>query len=183
MQISGSNIKRMFAAVTAGLFLAAGCSDADTTESDQRAAFEKYLSGLGIPYTEQNGAFRYVVNADREGYEEAAEAAWGDSVKFGFALMEFQSRPSELIFTNIESLVAGDTVLNPQYWSFAPLGVKLGSTPLMEGLSYALQGGRQGDSVVVLLTSEAAFGDKPVGIVPADTPVVWSVIINEVVKP
>jgi len=45
-----------------------------------------------------------------------------------------------------------------------------------------LDGCRQGDSVQLFLVSRLGYGNKPLGLVPANTPLVWDIVVNQVVK-
>ncbi|MBQ1213615.1 MAG: hypothetical protein IIX81_01140, partial [Tidjanibacter sp.] len=57
---------------------------------------------------------------------------------------------------------------------------RLGGEPILKGLESALPSCRKGDSVVVFLTSSNAYGDRHVGVVPANTAVMMVLNILDV---
>ena len=85
-------------------------------------------------------------------------------------------------YTNIRSLVEGDTVLNTEYWSFEPQRVVLGATPMIRGLTYGLQGARESDSLQLFVTSDLAYGSGNTGVVDGDQATRWFVYIEKVIK-
>ena len=124
MRLSVKNIL----SVAIPLVMLGGCSAADSNAVDtQRTNIVNYLENNNFDYQLQAGVYKYTPNTDREGYEEAVAVNWGDSVKFMFAIYNFSSSIGGLYFTNMEQLLSGDTILNPQYWSFYPKAIKLGN--------------------------------------------------------
>lgn len=123
--------------------LALACAKEDDAVTSQRSAIESFLDSRGWEYAEASGVYRYTINADRPEYESEPQIAYGDSVVFDFAAYLFSGSVSATevpYYTNIRSLVEGDTVLNTEYWSFEPQRVVLGATPMIRGLTYGLQG-------------------------------------------
>ena len=62
-----------------------GCKDDETYLDKQRTSFESYLSRMDFSYTTPNGVYRYVANADREGYDREVPVEYGESVSVDFA--------------------------------------------------------------------------------------------------
>ncbi len=119
--------------------LALACAKEDDAVTSQRSAIESFLDSRGWEYAEASGVYRYTINADRPEYESEPQIAYGDSVVFDFAAYLFSGSVSATevpYYTNIRSLVEGDTVLNTEYWSFEPQRVVLGATPMIRGLTY-----------------------------------------------
>ncbi len=170
--------------------IVAGCGKADEITPKQQAAFTAYLDKQGWEYDAPGGVYRYISNASREGRDAVPAAGNGDSLAMYYAIYAFSGATSAatgagtgaLIYTNVETLLASDTILNRQYWSFDPLRVKLGTTPVIEGLELGLGGCRQGDSVQLYITSDLAYGGKSEGVIPRNTPVVFLLNIQNVKK-
>ena len=163
--------------------LLSGCSAADSNAVDtQRTNIVNYLENNNFDYQLQAGVYKYTTNSDRDGYENAVAVNWGDSVAFMFAIYNFSSSIGELYFTNMEQLLSGDTILNKEYWSFNPKKIKLGNGEILSSVESGLVGSREGDSVLLFLTSNIAYGKKNNGLIPANTSVVWTVKIDEVKK-
>ena len=165
------------------VFVLAGCSKEEDFLIDQRESFESYLSRQEGGYTVEGGVYRYVVNADREGYANDPVIEYGDSVTFNFAAYTFGSPLGTLYYTNVQEwLSAGSTNLNTAYWDMTPSRVRLGYTPLLKGVESGLVGNRMNDSLLLFVTSDLAYGSVSVGAIGPDEPTVWSVKINNVVK-
>ena len=95
--------------------LALACAKEDDAVTSQRSAIESFLDSRGWEYAEASGVYRYTINADRPEYESEPQIAYGDSVVFDFAAYLFSGSVSATevpYYTNIRSLVEGDTVLN-----------------------------------------------------------------------
>ena len=94
--------------------LALACAKEDDAVTSQRSAIESFLDSRGWEYAEASGVYRYTINADRPEYESEPQIAYGDSVVFDFAAYLFSGSVSATevpYYTNIRSLVEGDTVL------------------------------------------------------------------------
>ncbi len=166
--------KSVLASFTLCLALAACMVCCDGTERglipNQEKAILNYISGKDITdFTKQDGVYRYIANADRDGYLSAKQVFPGDDVSFYFAEYPFTSAPGALFYTNKYYLVKDDPTINTTYWSFEPLEVRVGQTRLIEGLTRALPGCRQGDSVVLWITSDLAYDTKTNGVLPVNS--------------
>lgn len=140
--------------------LALACAKEDDAVTSQRSAIESFLDSRGWEYAEA-------------------------SVVFDFAAYLFSGSVSATevpYYTNIRSLVEGDTVLNTEYWSFEPQRVVLGATPMIRGLTYGLQGARESDSLQLFVTSDLAYGSGNTGVVDGDQATRWFVYIEKVIK-
>ena len=128
---------------------------------------------MDFSYTTPNGVYRYVANADREGYDREVPVEYGDSVSFDFAAYLFSSSIGALYYTNVKEWIPAKDleVLN------------LGSASLVKGLEYGLVNSRQNDSLLLFMTSDLVYGTENMGVVSPDQPVVWAVKIKKVVKP
>ena len=147
---------------------------------NQRKSFESFLKGK--EFVIQDGVYKFVANAGRDGYADEPIVRQGDSVYFDYALYPFAQSQEKLAMTNISALISGDTIINTQHWSFDPVGVKLGTSAMVAGLERGLLDCRRGDSVVLLLTSELAYGTKSVGTIAPNSAVMFSVNVLTVVK-
>lgn len=179
-------LKPSFVLVLSSLWLCA-CSE-DTTEVDnQRVAIERYVTGQAWENVDfLGGVYRYVLNQEREGYEAATQAQRGDKLVINYSVYEFSSSAAggegTLIYTNNPEIQNAQEGLDPAYWAKVPLEVELGRTPLISGLDRGLDGVRQGDTLKLFMSSDMGYGDKPFGVIAADTPLVWNLGIKEVIK-
>lgn len=141
------------------------------------------------PFYEQveYNTFRYIddyYNPERENRVQVAE---GDEVELTFTAYIFSgSKPavSAIYLTNDQVQIDAlqNTGLNVEYWKAEPLRVKIGQTNIIKGVEVSLIGCREGDSVEVYMTLDAAYGDDVVGVVPLESSVVWYYTIDKVVR-
>ena len=141
------------------------------------------------PFYEQveYNTFRYIddyYNPERESRVQVAE---GDEVELTFTAYIFSgSKPavSAIYLTNDQVQIDAlqKTGLNVDYWKAEPLRVKIGQTNIIKGVEVSLIGCREGDSVEVYMTLDAAYGDDVVGVVPLESSVVWYYTIDKVVR-
>ena len=141
------------------------------------------------PFYEQveYNTFRYIddyYNPERESRVQVAE---GDEVELTFTAYIFSgSKPavSAIYLTNDQVQIDAlqNTGLNVEYWKAEPLKVKIGQTNIIKGVEVSLIGCREGDSVEVYMTLDAAYGDDVVGVVPLESSVVWYYTIDKVVR-
>lgn len=180
----------IFVALIVSVFTLASCSDKENTEVDQYDKFSAYLksnySGDEYYYDSiSRKMFRlFVYRKTGEGSESLQTVESGDSVYLDFMMSGFSSSDGakNVYFTNIPGVIATDTILNKKYWPTDTKGVELGRTPLVKGLELGLPGCKENDTVMFFLPSTLNYGDKQVGMVPPDEPVVWTLIINKVTK-
>lgn len=158
------------------------CSCGSDTEiiPNQKTAIESFLGQK--EYTVQEGVYKFVANSNRDGYDNAPMAIAGDSVIYNFEAYTFISSPEALFYTNKPEVIKTLTGLNSQYWIKEPLRVKVGTTPMMKGLANGLPYCKQGDSVVLFITSDLAYGDKQAGIVQSNTALMYILNIENVKK-
>lgn len=177
--------KRLLFISLAAAVLLAGCSDDQNAEVDDRTAFETYLKGKGVEYTVVGGVYKYIVNAQRPGRENEPVISDADSVYMEYTIREFSSGgPGRIYFTNVASYIDSLAAigLTPTYWPREEEKIKLGTTPLIKGVAKGLPGSAQGDSVELFIPADMGYGGVVVGIIPADSPVVWTIKVNKVVK-
>lgn len=159
-----------------------GCSEAENKAVDQRSAIQKYLETTELPFAQiQTGVYKQTVESDPE-LAESAPIVAGDSVKYWFAIYDFTSKPGGLYYTNVEALIPPESGLNTQYWSFELQRIKVGKSSLLGSVQDGMIGSRAGDSVLLFLTSEKAYGDTEVGVVPPNSAILFALKINEVSK-
>lgn len=108
------------------------------------------------------------------------------SAVIDFAVYAFSSGSSgkgELYYTNRKDLIDEESLTDLEhYWPFEPQEISLSDSRLVKGVRLGLDGCRQGDSVQLFLVSRLGYGNKPLGLVPANTPLVWDIVVNQVVK-
>lgn len=172
------------------------CSCEDYNEiDDQRTDIVDYLDDLGVEYETLGNVYRYKVEVEEDeeeldedtvvasavksdSTEEAEYISKGSKFYIYFAGYTFSSGPSSLFFTNVEDIALEYFEdLNTEYWSFEPLEITLGQTDIIKGLETGLEGLQYGDVVNIIMSSDQAYGDKGVGVVPANTAVMYTVQI------
>ena len=100
-----------------------------------------------------------------------------------FAVYSFATGPGQLYYTNRKELVDEEYLADlDQYWPFTSQEVSLGDSRLLKGVRIGLAGCHEGDSVQLYLVSSLGYGKKPWGVVPANTPLLWDIVVKQVVK-
>lgn len=163
------------------------CSEDTSDVDNQRVSMENFISGKGWERVDYlGGVYRYVLNRDRNGYEEAPQAERGNRLVINYSVYVFSASSTDgrgtLIYTNNPEIQNEQEGLDPAYWAKEPLDVELGRTPLISGLERGLEGVRQGDTLQLFMSSDMGYGDREVGIIAANTPLVWNLGIKEVIK-
>ncbi len=165
------------------LFLLPSCGTDQEAVSAQEDKITSWLQSKRIiDYTVSGGLYKYVPNSGRSSYHTDAEAADGDSVYYRFEAHIFASAPGELYYTNKPAIINSNPTINTTYWPLDRLGAKVGSTKMIDGLRRGLPGCRQGDSVVMVMTSDAAYGSDDVGVVPRNSAIIMMLDIVSVIK-
>ena len=194
---------RKFLTILLLLSLLVGCKEEDTllTERDK---IEKFLTSSRRMVAEENlgdviennpafystfgrYAYRYIVNYYDEGREDRPIAEWGDNIQIRFNAYIFSgSEPatSAIYWSNIPEIIEqlGKRSGNTLDWSKEPLTIKLGTTRILEGLERTLAGCHEADSVQVFMTSNLAYGDELIGVVPKKSMIAWYMKIEKVTK-
>ncbi|MBQ3172855.1 MAG: FKBP-type peptidyl-prolyl cis-trans isomerase [Alistipes sp.] len=192
-------------AVVVVALLISGCSnDTDTVLTSQQTGIERYLTGSHQPrliveddignslddepqfYTRWGmNIYRYIATYYAEGRDGRDEVRKGSTIEIVYTAYIFNNAAptiTNMFATNdAESLAKLEEMgLDADYeWTTEPMRVKIGADELLSGLETALKGCREGDSVEVYLTYEAAYGKHYVGKVPSKSSVVWFVdIVN-----
>ena len=180
-----------------------GCNKMSDRVTTQETNFEKYLTNQKVydreDYDHENdasgatvkfydrigGVYRFVANESREDRPAESEALQvGDSAWLYYHAYVFQgTRPGNVYDTNRASIIRSKLPnLNTELWSTDPLEVRLGDGKLMRGLEDGLEGCRAGDSIVLLLTTDLAYGKRPLGVVPQYSPVMFIISIEDIIK-
>lgn len=177
---------------TAGTLASCGASDEDTIIPDQREAIVRFLDNNELAYEEVSSVFRHFPSP-RTSDADAPIVKQGDEVGIYFELYKaiytkqngsLAPVPTTALYSNKKSIQ--DTLktlgLNTEYWPGYedPLKVKVGSGELIAGLNRGLAGCRKGDSVLLFITSNLAFGGKPASIIPENSAILYIVNIETV---
>ncbi len=177
--------------LAAGMMTACGNSDQNSIVPDQRETITKFLEANELDYEEVNGVFRHF---GARGDANAPTVKNGNRVGIYYELYKAKytsyknedGRPAPLPTTAIYSNkpFIQDTLysigLDPSYWPEGIYNATVGSGDLISGLNRGLVGCRQGDSVLLFITSDLAFGGKPVATLYENTPVLYVVNIETV---
>ena len=188
--------------------LGVGCSnDSDTVLTSQQSSIEKYLTGSHKPrliveddvvnsvdeqpqfYTRWGmDIYRYIPTYYNEGRDLKPEITSRTTIEIVYTAYIFKSGSptvADMYATNdAESLAKlQEAGLDTEYeWTTEPMKVAMGNDQLVEGLETALIGCREGDSVEIYLTYEAAYGNAYIGKVPSKSAVVWFIDILTVTE-
>ena len=133
-------------------------------------------------------AYRHIVNYYDAGREDRAVVEWGDAIQIRFNAFTFTgSEPSissNLYWSNIPSVIAqvGKVSNNTLDWPSEPLTIRVGETKILEGLERTLPGCHEADSVQVYMTSNLAYGENMIGVVPKNAMIAWYIKIEKVTK-
>ncbi len=159
-------------------------NETDLSLDNQRTSIERYLDGRGADYVRDGDVFVNILGNSLPAWETPTPVERGDSVWFMFAAYVFSgsSAASQPFYTNIAELAESIEGLDTQYWSFEPVGVKAGATPIINGIAVALPYCHYGDSVEVYMTSEMAYGDKNIGMIDRNTALKFMLEIERVKK-
>lgn len=188
------------------LLMLAGCAEEETQYDTQVQQFESFLTGSHVPplvtkeeaetsvgeleFYEKFGqtAYRYIRHYYDPERASRPEVEWGDRITLTYWIYAFQNRAITIntmpLYTNDASLRMAliDAGLNISYWSFDPMPVTVGETPLLRGADMTLTGCREKDTVEVYMTYTLGYGNGLVGTIPSETPVAFFYTINSVEK-
>ncbi len=132
-------------------------------------------------------AYRHIVNYYDTGREEKPIVEWGDNLQIRFNAYTFTgSEPSlsAIYLSNIPEVIEqlGKKSDNTLAWSSEPLHIKLGTTKILKGVESVLPGCHEADSVQVYMTSNLAYGDEIIGVIPKQSMIAWYLKIEKVTK-
>lgn len=183
--------------------LLVGCKEEDTLMTE-RDKIEKYLTSSRRMVAEENVgeviennpafystfgryAYRHIVNYYDAGREDKPIVEWGDNLQIRFNAYIFNgSEPaiSAIYWSNVSEIIdqLGKKSGNTLDWPREPLTIKLGTTPILEGLERTLAGCHEADSVQVFMTSNLAYGKELIGVVPKNSMIAWYMKIEKVTK-
>ncbi len=172
-----------------------GCDGGEDVLPGQQSDYAKYLASTHVPRllseeearesldrdpafytTYEQCVFRYIRNFYDPERPQRAEAEAGDVVELTKLSMPFFSNNAEF---EQAFYAAG---LTPGVWSFEPLKVELGRTPIIKGLELALPGVRERDTVEIYMTYNMAYGGKPFGLLPEQSPVAAVAVVETITK-
>lgn len=185
------------------LAILSGCKQEDTLLSE-RDKIEKYLTSRRMVIEEEVGnviennpafytlfgryAYRHIVNYYDIGREDKPVVEWGDKVEIKFfnAYTFSGSEPSTsaIYWSNNPDIIEqlGKKSGNTLDWPSEPITIQLGKTAILEGLERTLPGCHEADSVQVYMTSNLAYGDHLIGVVPKNSMIAWYMKIGKVTK-
>ncbi|WP_300868994.1 FKBP-type peptidyl-prolyl cis-trans isomerase [uncultured Alistipes sp.] len=146
--------------------------------------------------------FRYIRNFYDPERPQRAEAEAGDVVELTLSMYAFEfanltyfperNAEGELETTKLSMPFFSNNAefeqafyaagLTPGVWSFEPLKVELGRTPIIKGLELALPGVRERDTVEIYMTYNMAYGGKPFGLLPKQSPVAAVAVVETITK-
>lgn len=197
-------MKRLLTFICA-VVAAVACSDEEDILPKQQEQIRTYLTGSHSPrliaadevgesledepaFFDQTGntAYRYIAT-----WYDPNRTTWppvepGDSIWITLSAYRFAgSAPNldDLYYSNDPAMEeeVRRMGLTGDYWDFGqPLGIRVGTTPLVEGVSRMLRGCREGDRVEIYMTYTMAYGDRWMYNIERESPIVWFFTIDKV---
>lgn len=142
------------------------------------------MTGEQLPYYTRCGdAYRHITNVYRAD-RPAKRIAEGSQITFRYEAYLFESGPLSIPFaTNnraVGAVLAGQYGLDTTYWDFSPAVRILGTDPIIKGLELTLPDCAMGDTVYTFMPTEAAYGDRAMGVIPAKSAVMMVTVIDNV---
>lgn len=145
------------------------------TDISQRERIVKYLDGQGQRYETFNDVYRQKLNLLPS--IPGVRVNKGDSVWINYAIYSFDTKPDSLITTNIAQL-ATEWKLSTDYLSLVPMGMVYGQGKVFKGWEAGMENSISGDSMMIFVPSDLAYGDKINGIVKKSTTIAIFVAIT-----
>jgi hypothetical protein len=199
------NVAIMVVVALAAAFVVSCSNENDSVLTNQQSKISSYLTSSHQPrlipesqvsesldsepqfYTQWGlDIYRYIATYYAEGRDEWTEVASTSTIEIVYTAYVFpNAKPTtaNMYATNDPDSIAEleKLGLNTEYeWTTDPMVVTLGKEEILPGLETALVGCREGDSVEIFLTYDAAYGKHYVGMVPAKSAVVWFIDIVDV---
>ena len=199
------NVAIMVVVTLAAAFVVSCSNENDSVLTNQQSKISSYLTSSHQPrlipesqvsesldsepkfYTQWGlDIYRYIATYYDEGRDEWTEVASTSTIEIVYTAYVFpNAKPTtaNMYATNDPDSIAEleKLGLNTEYeWTTDPMVVTLGKEEILPGLETALVGCREGDSVEIYLTYDAAYGKHYVGMVPAKSAVVWFIDIVDV---
>lgn len=159
------------------LNMAAGCTkqDRENTIISQEERIDDYISSLAdVEVVHNNGSNRVVISP---GSSTVAET--GDSIYMRFAAYIFSNGPGTLFATNDTSIVDNNDFSETESLYGE---IRLGTTDLVPGLEYGLEGVAEGEHCYIIFSAKYGFNNTVVGIVPKLSPLFFDIYVDRIVK-
>lgn len=164
--------------IAALLLSVVSCSKSDDTIDTQEKSLVDFLTQKQFDYVDMKGVYRYTLGTSA-GSETVAE---GDSIAFYYSGYQFNNSREygfgAYFYGNIYEDAARDK-FDTLAMKFTPDRIRVGHGNLA-GLDKALPGVHCGDTVLIYMTSEYAYGQAGCYVVPKSKSVVFKVIIDSV---
>ena len=131
---------------------------------------KEVIDTLKVVY--RGGSSRLVI---QEGIGEELKA--DGTVSIYYAGYTFNSSKGSLFVTNHKETGEQWGLTDPDY---SPYLIHMGSTDLIEGLRQGLIGVKAGEICQILFTGKYAYGQKPLGIIPANSAIMFEIWVEAV---
>lgn len=169
--------KILFIAV---ILLVAGCSKEDKSVEQQDKTMLNFLTSGNIAYVNQGGVYK--VTTFTNAVTNAPVIEKGDSAYIYFAGFPYAGATLTNPFTTNMEEVADIAMMDKTLLNFNAKGLKVGNVELIKGIDLGLIGSQAGDSVILLINSNLAYGLKGRGVVKSSQPVTFSIVIDKIIK-
>ncbi len=155
-----------------------GCSKSDDTIDTQNKAIVDFLTQKQYNYVDLKGVYRYTLSAANDS-ETVAE---GDSISFYYSGYQFNSSRDYGFGAYFYGNIYEDAAKNKfdtLSMKFTPDRIRVGHGNLA-GLDIALPGVHKGDTVLIYMTSEYAYGMAGCYVVPKSTSVAFKIVVDSI---
>lgn len=175
--------KILMAALTATLFILAGCGKAslETIYNNQETKIESFINSLAsktdsLRVEHNAGSHRAIVAEGTGDYLEE-----DGNIAFYYAGYTFNGNvsPSGLFATNSSEVAAG-AGFKLEADQAVPVTVKLSEAGLVSGLRNGLKGVRGGEECYIVFSGKYGFGKKAFGTIPANSALVYHVWVESI---
>lgn len=162
------------------ILLAAGCSKEDKSIEQQDKNMLNFLTSNNIEYVNQGGVYK--ITTFTNAVADAPVVAKGDSTYIYFAGFPYAGATLANPFTTNMEEIADAAQLDKTLLNFNAKGLKVGNVELIKGIDLGIVGSQAGDSIILLINSDLAYGIKGLGVVKSSQPITFSIVIDKIIK-
>lgn len=154
----------------------------ETKYGKQEESIERFVKQQTAKFPEarvvyQKGVVRIVLS-EGEGVELSARGS-ATIIYAGYDFSDGNIGASTMFATNDWNLAqsTGWVLSDPDAWK--PMHISLADRSIVPGLATGLEGMRKGEEAIILFSGKYGFGKHGLGMIPADAPLAYQVIIED----
>jgi hypothetical protein len=160
------------------LFVLAGCSNSDDTLESQESTITNFLIQNKLDFIDLKGVYRHIRHNSQNGEVVAQE----DSIAIYYSGHRFSASGNLGLGSYFYGNIKSDAEANKFETSkmdFSPMRIKVGAGNLA-GLDMALPGTHRGDTIIIYMTSDYAYGERGCYTVPKSASIAMKVVVDSV---